>query len=61
MQAFVIRCASPTVVNATIGGVAQDLPCNGVDWLTPGFIGSVAAPAEGQPVFWLYRVPRSVF
>ena len=61
VQTFVIRCASPTVVNATIGGVAQDLPCNGVDWLTPGFIGSVAAPSAGQPVFWLYRVPRSVF
>jgi hypothetical protein len=60
-QTFVIRCGLPTVVNATIGGVAQDLPCNGVDSLTPGFIGSVAAPAESQPVFYLYRVPRYVF
>ncbi len=60
-QTFMIRCESPTVVNATIGGLAQSLPCNGVDSLTPGFIGTVAAPAEGQPVFQLYRVPRNVF
>jgi hypothetical protein len=61
VQTFVVRCASPTVVNVTIGGSPRDLPCNGVDSLTPGFIGTVAAPANGQPAFQLYLVPRYRF